>query len=88
VDTAAKISSLAKEMGIRRLHVVANRIDGEDEKSSVAAMLSRKGLGKVFFLPYSAAVRRADLLGVSPFRVEGSEEWVAAVRQLSKELQS
>jgi CO dehydrogenase maturation factor len=88
VDTAAKISHLAKEMGIRRLQLVANRVLSEDERSSVTTAVDAKGLGNVYFLPYSEAVKRADLLGVSPFEVEGSEEWIASVRRFSKVLLS
>jgi CO dehydrogenase maturation factor len=86
IDTAAKICMLAKEMGIRRIRVVANRVQGEGDRVKVSALASKHGLGELFFLPFSNAVRDADLMGVSPVGSEGSDEWLESVRRLSNEL--
>jgi len=86
VDTAVKISKLAKEMGIRRIRVVANRVQSQNDRSMVAELLSRHGLEEPFFLPFSQSIREADLRGISPIGAERSDEWLEAVRRLSKEL--
>ncbi len=84
IDTAARISELAKEMGVRRIAVVANRVAGQYEKRAVEEGLGRHGLELLHTLPTSGAVSGADLAGTSPFAAPGSEEWIDAVRQLSK----
>jgi CO dehydrogenase maturation factor len=84
IDTAARISELAKEMGVRRIAVVANRVAGPHEKRAIEEGLRRHGLELLHTLPASWAVSGADLAGTSPFAVPGSEEWIETVRQLSK----
>lgn len=83
IDTASRIVRLATEMGVPRISIVANRTRSQDEKSAILSATSSKGLGQVYFLPFSEGVRVADLRGISPFKLEESAEWVAAVRQLS-----
>lgn len=86
VETAARISKLAAEMGVRRTAVVANRISGDDEKASIRSALSTRGLSLSFALPRSEAVASADMSGTSPFARPGGEEWAERVRQLSNNL--
>lgn len=83
VETAARISELAAEMGVRRAAVVANRVASEEERASVEQALSERGLELTFALPHSKAVAASDLAGRSPFTGPGAEEWAKAVRQLS-----
>ncbi len=84
VDTAARISELAKEMGVRKIAVVANRIGSEAERTAVVKALKAHSLRLDYALPVSEAVARADLGGKSPFEVPGADAWAAAVRRLSK----
>jgi len=86
VDTASKIARLATEMGIRKIKIVANRVQGQEDRAMVAELLSRHGLENPFFLPFSPFVRDADLRGVSPISADPSDEWLEAVRRLSKEV--
>lgn len=86
VDTASKIVGLAKEMGVRQIRVVANRILGEGDRAKVFEALFMRGLGDPYVIPFSPGVREADLEGVSPVGHKGTEEWLESVRRLSKDL--
>lgn len=86
VDTAAKISRLATDMGVRRIRIVANRVQSQEDREMIAELVSSHGLGEPFYLPFSRSVREADLRGVAPLGLEGSDEWLESVRRLSKEL--
>ncbi len=86
IDTAAKIVRLAEEMGIRHVRIVANKVQGKTDRDAVAELVSRHGLGEPFFLPFSQSMRDADLRGLPPLGLDGSSEWLDAVRHLSKEL--
>ena len=83
VDTARRIASLADEMGVARTSIVANGIRTAEDEEAVRNLLSSHGLELTHTLPYSDAVARADLEGLSPFQAEGSEDWAIAVRRLS-----
>jgi len=86
VETGARIAELAKEMGVRHVAVVANRVKDEAQERAVSALLAPHGLELLASLPRSDAVAKADLDGKSPFAVSGTEEWFSSVRQLSKEI--
>ena len=44
VETAARISELAIEMGVRRVEIVANRVKDDAQLDSVKRLLSDRGL--------------------------------------------
>jgi CO dehydrogenase maturation factor len=86
IDTALRVAELSREMGVRRLGVVVNRIRSEEEGMIVSRMLADRGLELLASLPYSKAIAKAELDGVSPFAVADMEEWIRCVRQLSKKI--
>jgi len=83
VETASKMASLAKEMGLERMVVVANRVRTEDEARALEGLMAQSSLRLLFTIPYSDVVSRADLKGRSPLDIEGGDAWVEVVRQLS-----
>ncbi len=86
VDTASRIVKLAREMGVRRVSVVANRIRNDDERLAVLSLARERGLDSVLTLPFSEAVKEADLKGISPLQADRSSEWVVAVGRLAQEV--
>ncbi|MBN1677458.1 MAG: AAA family ATPase [Candidatus Thermoplasmatota archaeon] len=86
VETAARIAELAREMGVREIAIVANRVASSAERDSVEHALSERGLSLACALPLSTAMASADLAGKPPFSEPGAEAWIEAVRQLSNEI--
>jgi len=86
VETASRISELAREMGVRRIVVVANRIKDEEEEKTIAESLKKFGLILGRALPYVPALAKADLHGSSPSTLKGYSQWEEAVRQLSNDI--
>jgi len=86
IDTAARISVLAEEMGVRRTRIVANGIVDGSQEDSVRAALSARSLELMSSLPYSEVVAQADVEGRSPFAMADAEAWASSVRRLSKEI--
>lgn len=86
VETAAQVSKLAREMGVRRVAVVANRVQDRRQRDLVEGLLRSHGLTLLDALPDSREVAEADLEGRSPFPSSGADGWTAAVRRLSREL--
>lgn len=75
--TAEAIRKLAGDIGIKRLFVVLNKVPAE-ELEQLRGMLA--GYEIIGSLPYSAAVRRADLDEAPPY--ERAPEYVEAVRKV------
>ncbi len=86
VETAARISELSRQMGVKNVALVANRVKNPRQTEALGRMLDEHGLTLMHMLPDSEAVAAADLAGRSPFEVEGAENWKTAVRQLSNEI--
>ncbi len=83
VETASRISELAREMGVKRVSAVANRVRDDHQKGVVQDALAARGLALIDALPDAASVANADLEGKSPFESPGADEWIRAVQHLS-----
>lgn len=88
VETAARISELSQEMGVRNAALVANRVKDSRQTEALGRMLEDHGLALMDSLPYSETVAMADMSGKSPFEISGADEWAGAVRHLSNEISS
>ena len=83
IETAARISELAREMGVGRVGIVANRVRDERQKELVKDMLSSYRLTLLDTLPVSPSVAEADLEGKSPFAPPDADEWVQRIQHLA-----
>ena len=61
VQTANRIDRLARDIGIQRIFVVANKVRGEHEVERLSDALRKESI--IGVLPYSAALAQADLEG-------------------------
>lgn len=86
VETASRIIELAREMGVPRTVVVANRVKDAAEERAISKLLADHHLDLFHSLPASKVVAEADLKGRSVFSLPGSEEWAASVGQLSNKI--
>ncbi|MBU1158462.1 MAG: AAA family ATPase [Candidatus Thermoplasmatota archaeon] len=83
METAARMAELSHEMGVKNMSVVANRVRGKEEADAVAELLASHSLKLDYVLPYSEAVAKADMLGISPLDHGDDNEWLSSVRRLS-----
>jgi len=78
LGTAAQIKSLAEDIGLRRLWLVGNKVQNEEEASflrSEATSLPLLGI-----LPGDAGVQEADRLGMAVY------DYVPALRQAAEKM--
>ena len=69
IDTARRIESLARDIGIKRVAVVVNKVRDEDQEKQVLEHL--EGMEVVGVMHYDEAALKSDLDGVSPFDASG-----------------
>lgn len=86
VETAARVSELARGMGVRNVAVVANRVKDDRQRGLVEDLLRPHGLALLDALPEAPEVAAADLEGRSPFPPSGGDGWTEAIRRLSREI--
>ncbi|MDR1943790.1 MAG: AAA family ATPase [Synergistaceae bacterium] len=65
VDCALLVERMSKEIRIKRILFVANKITGEDDIAFVQEALPNREI--LAFLPYTGALKNADRDGVSPY---------------------
>jgi CO dehydrogenase maturation factor len=61
IETAEKISRLARDLGIRETGVVGNKVRGADDEKFIRDSLA--GIRVLGFIPYDAGLIEADLAG-------------------------
>ncbi len=83
IETAARISELARGMGVRRVGVVANRVKDERQREAVEELLAPHRLTLIDALPDSPSVAMADLEGRSPFLLPAADGWIRTIEGLS-----
>jgi CO dehydrogenase maturation factor len=68
IDTAEHIRRLAKEIGLKNIFVIGNKIRGPQDEQFLKKHLN--GFEFLGFIPYDNALIEADLSGHSPFDVD------------------
>ncbi|MDR1915154.1 MAG: AAA family ATPase [Synergistaceae bacterium] len=71
IDCALLVERMSKEIRIKRVLFVANKITGEDDKAFVREALPNREI--VAFLPYTDVLKNADRDGVCPYDVQDDE---------------
>jgi CO dehydrogenase maturation factor len=86
LETAQRSSTLARELGIAAIHLVANKIRTPRDEESVREFAARHGLSVAAVIPYDAAVVEADERGTAPIEHRPDSPGVAAIRRLADQL--
>jgi CO dehydrogenase maturation factor len=88
LETGRKICELARELGVPKVYVVANKVQGPLEGSAIRAFCERHGLDLVAVVPYDEAFVEADRVGRAPLDIApdapGIQEIVRIAERLSK----
>jgi CO dehydrogenase maturation factor len=65
VETAKRMARLARELGIKRIYAIANKIKGEKDLELIKDLLEPEGIEILDSIPYDEAVLEAEKLGIS-----------------------
>jgi len=82
METASNIDRMSRELGIKHVAVVLNKISSPEEDATVRRELDAYHLDVIAALPFEKALVDADLAGSSVFDAPGVEKYVAATRAL------
>lgn len=84
--TATRVLALARQLGIRSVALVGNRVHPED-KGLIDDFARHNGCEVLGLVPDDEAVRRADQLGVCPIDLAPDSSAVAAIQSLGAVLE-
>lgn len=85
LQTAARVASLGRELGIQRVFTVANKVRPAD-RESVAQFARRHGIDLVQEIPYDESVAEADRLGIAPIDHDATSSMIRAIDALADRL--
>lgn len=88
LETAARVTGMAEELGIPRVFVVANKVRTEMEAQAIRKFSEKHGFEVLSSIPYDEKVAEASLLGTSPLDVNGLSSGVAAIESLAAQLEA
>jgi CO dehydrogenase maturation factor len=86
LETAGRSFALAKDLGIKRIWMVANKIRGPRDEDSVREFAGRHGLPVAGVVPFDDAVVGADENGAALIEYRPASPSVTAIRRLADEL--
>ncbi len=84
IETAARITRLANEIGVKEVLVVANKTTTEEDERFIEASLSSIGLNLVCSVPFDKNIIRAEALRVAPLDYASSSPAILAIKELER----
>jgi CO dehydrogenase maturation factor len=86
VETAGRIKSLAKDIEIKKIVAVLNKVNNKKEEELIRKELKKMDIPLAGVIPYNKGVIVADMEGISPMDLEENGDVVEAVVGLKESL--
>jgi CO dehydrogenase maturation factor len=86
LDTAENIQRMAKELGIRKILAVANKVSSDEEKKKIRERLDTIGLPLLATIPKNEGLVTADLNGTAVIDAPDIQPVISAVAKLKADL--
>lgn len=86
VETAAKVAALAKQVGVKRVGAVLNKVRDAGEERRLLAALMDEGIEVLTALPYEPRISQFDLEGLMPFDIGLEKEISGKITELADAL--
>lgn len=86
LEIGMKAAELSRELGIRRVYGLANKVRTETDRKAIAEMATRHGVEVLAYVPYDPAVGEAEAAGRAVVDVSSASPMVAAVDEMTVRL--
>lgn len=84
IEVADRVKELAKQIGIKKIFAVGNKIASEEQKKFVQDNLGLEILGVI---PFDEAVQRCDMLG-KPLAESGDSKALKAIKEIAQKVRT
>ena len=88
LETGRRMSELAKDLGLTRVGVIANKVRDDRELEAVREFAERHGLDVVGVIPYDELLPEAERAGAAPLDFAPDSRAIAAIGELAPRLAS
>lgn len=86
METAARVSELAHELGIPNVYCVANKVRSTDDEKALREFAAARNLNVLISIPDDETMGRADRAGVAPLDFDPKSPAVLAIADLAARL--
>lgn len=86
LETAARVTQMAAELGIPKTYVVANKVRTPSEAEAIAAFCAKHGAELIAIIPYDEEVAASSLIPQAPLDYAPDSAGVRAVGELANKL--
>jgi CO dehydrogenase maturation factor len=86
LETGRRMALLAKDLGLERVGLIANKIRDERELEAVNEFASKHGLEVAGVVPFDERFPEAERAGVSPLDLDADSPGVLAIAELARRL--
>jgi len=86
LEIAKKIYGLAKDLKIKDVFIVGNRVRDSEEKELIADFTEKNGLPLLALIPYDETVMKADRVGETPLKYAETSKGIAAIQGIGEKL--
>ncbi|HEX6385122.1 MAG TPA: hypothetical protein VF177_10670 [Anaerolineae bacterium] len=87
LETAARVTTMAAELGIPQTYLVANKVRTDGEAQAIEAFCEKHGLELIATIPYDEQVAASSLIPQAPLDYSPDAAGVKAVAELAAKLQ-
>jgi CO dehydrogenase maturation factor len=87
IETAKKIWRLAKDIGIKDVMIVGNKVTESEDIDFFEESLGEIGLKPMYTIPFDPKLLRADARGVAPIDFSSTSPAVKAIDELARALE-
>ena len=86
IETASRIKRLAKDINIREVLAVGNKVMTEEDEKIIGGSLSKIGLDVICNVPFDQNIIRADALRIAPIDYSPKSPAITAIKKLEEML--
>jgi len=88
LETSRKLYNLAKEVGIKKIFIVGNKVASSVERDLIENFTANHSMQLLGFVPYDEQVLKADMEGETPLKYEAISKAIKSIQEMGKELMS
>src|SRR5215211_3652473 len=86
LETGRRMAILARDLGLERVALVANKVRDERERATVSEFAARHGIPLAGVIPYDERLPDAERAGAAPLDFAPDAPAVAAIGALAREV--
>lgn len=86
METAARVTELARELGIPNVYCIANKVRSAEDESALREFASQRNMNVLLSIPDDVSMAKADRAGVAPLDFDANAPAVRAISDLADRL--